>query len=308
MKYWDAAAFRQALEQRLKVRAASDDARLARDRKRIVFERLLARLIATAPGRWLLKGGFALDLRLPERARATKDMDIEWRADENDLLDALIEAAEHDAGDFFDFSIERTDTPEDRLGGSYRFRVAASLGGRPFEAFPLDVGLRRDPATKAETLATPDLLAFAGVEPVTVPAIPLELQAAEKLHAYTPTYEDSRLSSRVKDLVDLALITELASLDAATLHGEIEATFARRATQPVPSALPQPPDNWRTPFHRLAEAVGVPSDLQAGYSDAKALIDPVLGGVVEQGTWDSEARRWIVPSGGGRSRDEASGD
>lgn len=99
MRYRDAAAFRQALEQRLKSRAAGDEAGLARDRKRIVFQRLLARLSAVVPGRWLLKGGFALDLRLAGRARSTKDVDIEWRANEEELLDALIEAAEHDAGD-----------------------------------------------------------------------------------------------------------------------------------------------------------------------------------------------------------------
>jgi len=38
--------------------------RIARERKRVAFDRLLARLIAVAPGRWILKGGFALDLRL----------------------------------------------------------------------------------------------------------------------------------------------------------------------------------------------------------------------------------------------------
>ncbi len=315
MKYRDAAAFRQALEQRLKTRAAGDGARLARERKRVVFERLLARLGATAPGRWRLKGGFALELRLAGHARATKDVDIEWRADEEEiLLDALIEAAGYDAlGDFFAFSIERTGTPEDRLGGSHRFRVVASLGGRPFEAFLLDVGLRREPEARrgSETLtAFPNLLAFAEVEPVRVPAQPLELMAAEKLHAYTRTYEGSRPSTRAKDLVDLALIAALSSssLDAATLCDEIEATFAHRATHPVPPALPQPPDDWRAPFRRLAEALGgVSGDLRAGHGDAAALIDPVLSGAVEQGTWDPEARRWTAPSGGGRPRGEASG-
>ena len=159
-----------------------------------------------------------------------------------------------DAGDFLDFSIECAGTPEDRLGGSHRFRVAASLGGRPFEAFPLDVGLRRGPDPGAETLIVPNLLAFAGVEPVSVPTIPLELQAAEKLHAYTRTYGGSRSSTRAKDLVDLALIAGFFSQDAATLRGEIEATFAYRGTHPVPSALPLPPENWRTPFRRLAKS------------------------------------------------------
>lgn len=234
-------------------------------------------------------------------------MDIEWRANEEELFDTLIEAAGHDAGDFFVFSVERVGTPEDRLGGSHRFRVAASLGGRPFEAFPLDVGLRRAPDARFEALAIPNLLAFAEVEPVSVPAIPLELHAAEKLHAYTRAYEGSRPSTRTKDLVDLALIAELSFLDAATLRGEIEATFARRATHPVPSAFPQPPEDWRTPFRRLAEAVGVPGELEAGHGDAAGLIDPVLTGAVEQGNWDPEARRWIAPSGRGRSRSKTSG-
>jgi hypothetical protein len=59
VRYRDAAAFRQALEQRLRTHAAGDAARLTRNRKRVAFDRLLARLNETAPDRWLLKGGFA---------------------------------------------------------------------------------------------------------------------------------------------------------------------------------------------------------------------------------------------------------
>jgi hypothetical protein len=70
---------------------------------------------------------------------------------------------------------------------------------------------------EAEQLTTPDLLAFAGIEPVTVAAIALEQHPAEKLHAYTRTYERDRPSSRAKDLVDLALIAALSPLKAAAL-------------------------------------------------------------------------------------------
>lgn len=150
MRYKDATAFRQALEDRLKTRAKGDGAALARDRKRVAFDRLLARLLAVAPEQWLLKGGFALELRLAERARATKDVDIDWQADEEQLLDTLIDAASHDAGDFFVFTVERTSAPEDRLGGSHRFRVVASLAGRLFEMFLLDVGFRRDEQVVAD--------------------------------------------------------------------------------------------------------------------------------------------------------------
>lgn len=296
MRYEDATAFRQALEQRLKDRADGDGARLVRDRKRVVFDRLLARLLAVANGQWLLKGGFALDLRLSTRARSTKDIDIEWRADEVELLDALLDAVSHDADDFFAFAIERAGAPADRLGGSHRFRVSVSLAGRPFETFLLDVGFRADDALETETLRTNDLLGFAGIEPVEVDAVPLELQVAEKLHAYTRTYEGGRVSTRPKDLVDLALISELSHLDAVTLRREIGTIFALRDTHSAPKVLPSPPAEWATPFRRLAKEVGVRGELASGHRDAADLLDPILAGEVGAGLWDPTQRRWIAGS------------
>ena len=127
MKYADAGSFRQALEQRLKDSGGRDPGRLTRERKRIAFERLLARLAAGAPGRWILKGGFALDLRMADQARFTKDIDIAWSADEEDLLEALSDAARGDTGDWFEFVVRRAPAPSDRLGGSHRFSVSLSL-------------------------------------------------------------------------------------------------------------------------------------------------------------------------------------
>lgn len=294
MRYRNPTAFRQALEQHLKDRADGGGARLARDRKRVAFDRLLARLRAVADGHWLLKGGFALDLRLATRARSTKDVDIEWRAGKEDLVDALLDAASHDAGDYFAFAIERAGAPEDRLGGSHRFRVAASLAGRPFETFLLDVGFRADDALKTETLSTEGLLSFAGIEPVEVDAVLLELQVAEKLHAYTRSYEGGRTSTRPKDLVDLALISELSHLDAAILRREIDTIFALRDTHEAPKALPSPPAEWATPFRRLAEEVGLSGKLAAGQRDAATLLDPILNGETAAGRWDPIQRRWVA--------------
>jgi Nucleotidyl transferase AbiEii toxin, Type IV TA system len=291
VRYEDAAAFRMALEQRLKD-GARDGAALNRDRKRVAFDRLLVRIQAVAEGRWVLKGGFALDLRLDARARSTKDVDIEWRAEEDDLLDALLDAADHDAGDFFTFGIERAGAPEERLGGAHRFRVSASLAGRALETFQLDVGFRADGASAIETLRTDDLLLFAGIESIEVPAISLELQVAEKLHAYVQTYEGGRGSTRVKDLVDLALIAELSRLDAAMLSSEIKSIFDRRGGHSPPHSLPSPPPGWARPFGRLAEEVGISADLAAGHREAAAMLDPVLAGEVTSGAWEPAGRRW----------------
>lgn len=70
-------------------------------------------------------------------------------------------------------------------------------------------------------MTTSDLLAYADIDPITVPAARLELHVAEKQHAYSRRYQGSRPSTRVKDLVDLALIAEFFPLDAASLRDTI---------------------------------------------------------------------------------------
>jgi hypothetical protein len=294
MRYSDGIAFRQALEQRLKTRAGGHEARLVRDRKRVAFDRLLARLAATAPDRWLLKGGFALDLRLAERARATKDIDIDWQAAEDELLDTLIEAAERDMSDFFSFGIERTGPPEDRLGGSHRFRVSAILAARQFETFLLDGGFRPESTTQTDTLRTPDLLSFAGIEPVSIRVIPLGLKGAERLHACNRFYEGTRSSTRAKDLIDLVLIAELFTLDAVTLRATIKETFTSRGTHHPPPSLPPPPQEWRIPYRQLAQDVGVAEDLDAGHAIAAALLVPILEGEIAHGHWSPARQHWVT--------------
>ncbi len=80
MRYATPGAFRAALEQHLRNQHGGNDAAMTRERKRIAFGRLLVRLMATRPDSWLLKGGFALDLRLGNTARSTKNVDLAWPA------------------------------------------------------------------------------------------------------------------------------------------------------------------------------------------------------------------------------------
>lgn len=76
MRYTTANAFRTALETRINTMAAGQDASRDRLRKTVVFDRFLARPLYVAPDRWIIKGGFALDLRLGDRARTTRDLDL----------------------------------------------------------------------------------------------------------------------------------------------------------------------------------------------------------------------------------------
>jgi len=102
---------------------------MTRLRKRVVFERLLARLQVVAPDAWVLKGGFALELRLGDRARTTKDADIDWTLGEDDAIELLMEAVELDLDDHFEFAIERA-ALDDPAAGGQRWAVIATLAGR----------------------------------------------------------------------------------------------------------------------------------------------------------------------------------
>src|ERR1017187_2622138 len=73
--YATAAAFRKALEDRLKRIAQEEKVDVNRLRRQLAFDRLLARLFLPGQPSWTLKGGYALEL-LFDRARATIDIDL----------------------------------------------------------------------------------------------------------------------------------------------------------------------------------------------------------------------------------------
>ena len=76
--YATATAFRRALEDRLKLIAQKERAALERLRRGVTFDRLLARLFGRDDAPWVLKGGYALEIRIKE-ARATRDIDLALR-------------------------------------------------------------------------------------------------------------------------------------------------------------------------------------------------------------------------------------
>jgi len=73
MRYESSAAFRRALEDRLRRQSLTSGTPLVRLRKMVAFERFLARLVVAQPRSWVLKGGLALQFYLGERARTTQD-------------------------------------------------------------------------------------------------------------------------------------------------------------------------------------------------------------------------------------------
>src|ERR1700685_947375 len=106
------AAFKQALEQRLKT-ASNNGVDFARRRQLLVFDRFLARVVAVMGDAVLLKGGLVLELRL-ERARTTKDVDLRLTGSPETVLADLQEAGRQVLGDFMAFEVSR-DTEQPKI-------------------------------------------------------------------------------------------------------------------------------------------------------------------------------------------------
>jgi hypothetical protein len=292
MKYKSGAAFRQALEQRLLARSRETGTSLVRLRKAVVFDRLLARLMVAAPRRWVLKGALALDFRLGERTRTTKDMDLVRNDNEAAATSDLIAAQAIELDDFFSFEVEKIGAPSEELeGAAVRYRVRAELGGRRFEDVIVDIAFPDPLKWEPQRIVGPDLLEFAGIRPIEVPVLPLEQHIAEKVHAYTRTYSRGRGSSRAKDLVDIVLVEQSMVLDASRLRMALVGVFEKRRQHQLPGRLPPPPRDWVVPYRKMATEVGVNSDLRKAYAEAAALLDPILAGRAD-GLWDPKDARW----------------
>jgi hypothetical protein len=85
---------------------------LQRLRRQVFFDRLLARLFAEKNAPWLLKGGYAMELRL-RAARTTKDIDISLPAQVVDVFDGDVvklvqQSARIELADFFTFVIRES--------------------------------------------------------------------------------------------------------------------------------------------------------------------------------------------------------
>ena len=275
-QYATASAFRIALETRLKLLAQADGIDLQRLRRQVSFDRLLARLFSEPNAPWLLKGGYAMELRL-RSARSTKDIDLSFPAgaeQKGDVLERLQDRAATDMGDYFIFNVglpqmDLDGAPE----GGNRYPVQASLAGRVFTKFHLDIGIGDAIVPPTELVSGRDWLGFAGIPLVPYSAISKEQQFAEKFHAYTRPREAP--NSRVKDLVDMALLVRMGTMERSKLREAIQTTFDRRGSHRIPSMFPNPPESWRLPYSQLAKECGLDWSIEASGHAIEAQVSEI---------------------------------
>ena len=122
---------------------------LNRLRRQVSFDRLLARLFREEPPPWVLKGGYALELRF-KAARSTVDIDLTVQRvaasagdDQNQIVRAMLQsAADVRLGDWFEFTLgpPALDLTAAPYGGA-RYPVEARMDERTFVRFHLTLVL-----------------------------------------------------------------------------------------------------------------------------------------------------------------------
>jgi predicted nucleotidyltransferase component of viral defense system len=290
MKYATATAFRTALESRLSHLPANQQVRL---RKEIAFNRVLARLSKADPSRWIVKGGFALDVRFGRDARSTKDLDLFSIHNRSDALETMFALTESHADDFFEFVVRlKKRVTGEQPHNAATFHVSVRLDGRRFEDINIDIEIAEQPSFNIDRLEIMHYLDFAGLEPTAVALISLEQHLAEKIHAYTRQFADGRENTRVKDLVDIVLISQHGPIRGAMLISAIDATFASRNAQP-PTNLPPPPSSWSLGYRALALQVNIDPDISTGFEVAQRFLNPILSRSTARHAWDKTKMMWV---------------
>ncbi len=268
-KYKTERAFRVAIAGRISKLARETNQPHDDLYRRIAMDRFLARLNWD---RWMAKGGYVLQRRLP-KARRTKDIDlssidqrfllIDADAQRDALLGELQEQASRDIDDYFSFELEFDHMLPGFGKGGIRCKTRCKIDGQLWSSFQIDAVVQDQMVFDLDVVLGDDFLRFAGLEPLSLRVPVKEEVFAEKIHAYTTPRETE--NTRVKDLMDLALLLE-EGVDAEKAKIAIIGVFNIRATHDPPRRLADPPASWSAIFEALAFEATVTLTLEEAFA------------------------------------------
>lgn len=242
------------------------------------FHRLLCRIFSDPHRAFVLKGGQSMLARTVD-ARATKDIDLLCK--ERSLeraLEELERLASADLGDHMRFTLASADPikVEDEYRSGLRAVFQSTLGPKSLQPISIDLVVDEVPLERAELVAPADRIDVEGLQVCDYLVYPVESALADKLCALVERH-DGRASSRVKDLVDIAVYAATCPIDGGKLRERVLREGAVRGIV-LPEAFGIP-DEWGAPharqFEKLCSQTGLPilfgalarqSDSRAGFS------------------------------------------
>jgi hypothetical protein len=219
------------------------------------------------PARFLIKGGMALELRMPGKARATKDVDAIFHGSLDELLADLDEAFKEP---YSGFSFRYTDPVEIRATAVHRFEVKLDYEGKSWATLRVEVSPPEGGGHEPDRVPAISLSHFLLDGPEWVACLSLRYQIAQKLHAVSERFDD-RENDRVRDLLDLLLMRDLTD-DLKPVREACLEIFTLRDSHPwLPTITLEP--SWPAEYPRLAAELDFPvTDAEEAIAEVHAFI------------------------------------
>ncbi len=287
-----------ALEMAIKQAAADSPQDTNRAISGFYFHRLLCRVFDGGNDAFVLKGGQSMLARTID-ARATRDIDLlSTRGDINAALSGLLALVEKDLGDYINFEYAGSNPikarDEYRDGLSVKF--VPVLGAKRMQAISIDLVVDEIPLEGAERLAPADRIELPGVKTCDYLVYPVAAALADKFCALQERHGE-RPTSRVKDLVDIAVYATTCDVDGADLERRLAREVAVRKLGEI--TFFSLPGEWGASqaqqFKKLACQTGLPAsyqDIESAERLAHGLFDPALFGKCADMHWSHELVGW----------------
>jgi hypothetical protein len=190
---------------------------------------------------FVVKGGSALELRYESRARATRDIDLEFTGaldETHEVVAACVGAGWSGFGGRV-LDPQPLSIPWGSVAGQ-RLTAQLTYLGRPFAKIPLEVVTGKSPEVEYVQSLRLDPVGLPSPDPI--PCLSLPYQVAEKLHACTDPLDGERPNDRVSDLMDLILIEDLSpDLGLSDTKRACVVVFTERSTHPWPPVVSSSP-------------------------------------------------------------------
>ncbi|WP_350454318.1 nucleotidyl transferase AbiEii/AbiGii toxin family protein [Slackia heliotrinireducens] len=262
------------------------------------FHRLLYRVFSEPGTPFVLKGGQGMLARTAD-ARATRDIDLATdRLGVDAAVDELKRLAAKDAGDFvaFEFRSVAPIRGEDEYRDGYTVAFDAFIGPKRVQRVSVDLVADSIAIGEPDYMAPADRIDVRGIPVCDYPVYPSARAVADKVCGIVERH-GGRPSSRVKDLMDIAVYALTEDFDAETLGAALKReASARRLSLGSEFALPKEwGDAHEAQYSKLAAWARMPRDISTisgALSISKALLDPVLSSSAV-GLWSHVACAWV---------------
>ena len=221
-----------AVEMAVKSAASASSLDTGRAVSSFYFHRLLCRVFAGNNKKFVLKGGQAMLARTID-ARATRDIDLLALQDSlENALTELVRLADSDLGDFvvFEFAGSKHIKAEDEYRSGLSVKFTPRIGVKRMQQISIDLVVDKVPLEEVEVIEPVDRIQIEGLFTCNYLLYPVENALADKFCALIETH-DGRVSTRVKDLVDIAVYAVTCTVDGDKFQNCLSREVAVRGRQ-----------------------------------------------------------------------------